>query len=217
MIDLATVKPLSHWATGTLTLHFAEGAVVERQMHLDEARNVEAILSSRRESDALHWNALAWFQFESSKVVFSSFRVSEDGGWPMDPEERRAVAKAGHPHGVLRSLFDLWSGEDQPEPEYSPFVLHYLHTAAAEGMGRLQWDALARGTAGTGGAKALVTAIADFEADESRKAPATEDLTVDDSAEPEDAPRAEPEQSNGANEDPEPNRGDVPGAAAELT
>ncbi|WP_182378658.1 hypothetical protein [Nocardioides sp. WS12] len=209
MIDVAAAKPLGHWAMGTLTLHFAEGAVVEQKMHLDEARDVEAILSSTREGDGLHWDALAWFQFESSKVVFSSFKVSEDGGWPMDPDERRAVAKVGHPHGVLRSLFDLWSDQGVPEPEYSLLALYQLHSAAADGMDRLRWDALARRTVGNEGTKALIAVMADAGAAEGDGLPATEDLDVDDRAEPEPAPDAEEVRSDVTNEDREPTIGDT--------
>lgn len=204
MIDIETAKPLGQWASGTLTLHFAEGAVVERKMHLDEARSVEAMLSGTRESDALRWDALAWFQFESPKVVFSSFKISEDGGWPMSPGERQAIAKAGHPHGVLRSLFDLWSDKDGPEPEYSLFALYQLHRAAVEGMARLQWDALATVAQGTAGAKAIWPTTERSEAGDGHGTPATADLDIDDGVDPEEATPSESVRAKGAGEEEDP-------------
>lgn len=154
-IDIDKARPLSHWLRGTLILHFGEGAVVERKMHLDEARRIEAVLGETRESDALDWHSLAWFQFTGSKVVFSSFLVAEDGGWPMNPDERDAVAKVGHPHGVLRSLVDYWTDKAVPEPEYSLYAIYELHRAAVAGMSRQGWESLARLTVGSKGARWL--------------------------------------------------------------
>lgn len=195
-IDIHQAKPLTRWLVGTITLHFAEGAVVERKLYLEEARRMQAMLAETRAGDALDWHALAWFQFEGQQVVFSSFLAAEDGGWAMDPDEREAVAKAGHPHGVLRSLVDYWSGKNVSEPEYSLLALHVLHRAAVEGMDRPEWESLARRTLGSTGARWLATGShkPHVEADDSAEpaGPQAEDL---------DSTDREPEGAAGADSD----------------
>lgn len=175
-LDIDKAEPLSRWLIGTLTLHFSRGAVVQRRVHLIDARHVQEMLANERGGDALDWHALHWVQFEDSKVVHSSFEVDEDGGWRMDPDERDAVAKAGHRHGVLRSLVDYWASRKMPEPSYSLYALYELHRAAASGMSRPDWESFARLTVGPEGARRLASV--------SRPTM----VQADDSAEPEDAP-----------------------------
>lgn len=196
-IDIDKAEPLSRWLIGTLTLHFSRGTVVQRRVHLNDARHVQEVLAHERGGDALDWHALHWIQFEDSKVVHSSFEVDEDGGWRMDPDERDAVAKAGHRHGVLRSLVDYWASRRMPEPSYSLYALYELHRAAVSGMSRPDWETFARLTVGSEGARRL--------ADVSRPAK----VQADDSTAPEDAPDSDAANpTHPAPDDAEP--GDVP-------
>lgn len=186
---------LSHWVVGTFTFHFSEGSVVTQRMHLDEARRVEAMLSGTRESDALEWHALVWFHFDPERVVFGSFVVAEDGGWSMTPGDRDAVTKAGHPHGVLRSLLDCWAERRNSEPEYSLHALSLLNQAAVDGLDRKKWTQLTLAMQGKDGARRIADTIRGYQ----KSGP--EQPTADDLAEPEQAPAT---AASGAPEAAEP-------------
>ena len=183
MLDVKTAHPLSQWLMGTLTLHFDGGAVVEQRVHLDVAKRVQRMFDKEQESDFLGWSALKWLQWDSSRVVFSSFEVAEDGGWPLKAEEREALARVDHPHGILRSLVDWWEMESESEPCYSLVALHTLHRAAVEGMEREAWNAFARRTEGEAGTRRLLAAVAAADHSEARAT----SVQADDSAEPEEA------------------------------
>jgi len=157
MLDVTTSHPLSRWVVGRLKLHFDGGSVVERNVHLDEARRIRQVLDGEQESDALMWHALRWLQWDASRVVFTSFDVAEDGGWALDPDEREALVKAGHPHGILHSLVAYWS-EQEGEPKYSLFSLYELHRAAVAGMTRKDWEEMARRGQGDRGTQRLLDA-----------------------------------------------------------
>lgn len=98
MLDIKTARPLSRWIMETLTIHFDGGAVVEQRLHLDEAQRIQRMFDKEQEGDFLGWSTLKVLQWDSARVVFSSFQVAEDGGLLLKPGEREALSRVDHPH-----------------------------------------------------------------------------------------------------------------------
>ena len=123
--------PLTELITGTMLMHFP-GTSVKRRMTLAEAQSVQQMIDDKRSSDALDWFHLGWVQF-SDKIVACEFTADEDCGWGMTSEDRTAL-KRTHPHGILRTLRDLWRDKGGRQPAFSPLALQALSGAALDGL-----------------------------------------------------------------------------------
>jgi hypothetical protein len=195
---LDVAHPLSAYVHGLLTVHFGGGAIVKHRMSQLDARAFLAKQTDDEHSDEITWESRSWFTWARDRVVFASFSADRDQNWPITPEDRRRLTKAGHPHGVIASLVSLWGESGRcAEPGYSIRSIVTLHQTARDGADRTIWEAAARTCAGTRGAAILASLLRD---DEPQSAPSEEqdgegpgvDLRADDEAEPDDAAEAAP-------------------------
>ena len=193
--SLDVVHPLSAYVNGLLTVHFNGGDIVEHRTSQLDARAFLAKQTHDEKSDDITWEARSWFTWTKDRVVFASFSADSDQNWSIPPEDRRRLAKAGHPYGVIASLVSLWSGSGRgAEPEYSIRSIVTLHQTARDGTERAIWEAAARTCAGTRGAAVLASLL---RGDEPERGPSEEDdegprvnLHADDEAEPDDPAEA---------------------------
>ncbi len=145
--------PLSTFVRGTLRFHFAAGAVVEREGTQADARAVLAIQKDERISEEIGWDALHWFNYQGSQLVFCSFDARADQNWPISASDRDRLSNAGHPDGVVASLVRYWQRQDRrTEPRYSIHAVVALHRFACGGEDEASWEAAARMLEGDRGA-----------------------------------------------------------------
>jgi hypothetical protein len=190
-VDPADIPhPLSTAVKGRLRIHFENGGgVVERACSQYDARAFLAQQQKDQATDLVDWDTPAWFSWKASKVVFSSFDADRDQNWNIAPEDRERLAKAGHRHGVVRSLVDFWERQERgDEPAYSIAALVALHFLALDGVERWVWESAARVYEGERGA-ALMARL-NRKADKASSQARGTDEQVDDHAEPEAGPDA---------------------------
>lgn len=78
--------PLSAAVKGRLRIHFENGAgLVERVCSQYDARAFLAQQHEDQGSDLVDWDTRAWFSWQASKVVFSSFDADRDQNWNVCP------------------------------------------------------------------------------------------------------------------------------------
>lgn len=167
--DVYEPIPIGKLVRGTLTLHFA-GATVERRMTLAEARTINEMNDDERTGDQLTWSDLRWFQFASEKVLACDFNPDEDLGYGLTSDDRAALSKNGHPHGILRTLVDHWRTRGT-EPSYSPLAVVQLSRFAIEGTSGDDFTQLIEALEGNAGRDLLQDAYARAEDTSTRQAP----------------------------------------------
>jgi len=196
-------QPLSAYVRGTLSLHFDGGAVVTRRAAQLDARAFLNKQKDAEESDEVTWNSRRWFTWASEHVVYSAFDADIDQNWEITPRDRRHLAFAGHPHGVIASLVRFWERRGRrDEPMYSPRVVVGLYFMALDGVGRRAWEVAARVFEGTDGAAHAARDWADFDRG---PMPETGDAGAADPSEWSVHDDAEPEQADADSQDsPQP-------------
>jgi hypothetical protein len=154
--------PLAQWIRGTVRMHFSGGHVATLRMSQADAHEVQLQIDDRLGSLDVTWSR-SWIQYKSEDIVLLEWQADPELGWaPLRSDEKRRLAEAGHPHGILASLLHAWRTEGiRNDPRYCITALWTLHHLALSDITSDRWRQLAMSLEGEKGV-ARLRAVADL-------------------------------------------------------